>query len=277
MAIVQILDRPGRRLFKISYAPYRSETDQSGPLSGMEAGALSRTAKRSGAGVPGVLPSRDNSLTGAHRMKIYSRALALFLLLLFGALPLLAGTSIVYRWVLTGLPMPKLQKILVLGLTENYILRQDFEDEMETQLIKYGVQGVKSHMVLPPRNEMMEGELKQRIKESTLDAVLVVRPVAVRKETEEVVTGGFYSPPPGYYNFWPYWNVAYTQAIATTSYLRENTIVRAECNIYYTKDEKLLWSGESDTLYEKNFEKMGKSYAKTLVKQLKKDGVIGKK
>jgi len=49
----------------------------------------------------------------------------------------------------------------------------------------------------------MEGELKQRIKESSLDSVLVVRPKAVRTETEEVVTGGIYMPPPGYYMFWP--------------------------------------------------------------------------
>ena len=41
-------------------------------------------------------------------------------------------------------------------------------------------------------------------------AVLVVRPKEVRQESEEVVTGGFYVPPPGYYNFWPYWNLAYT-------------------------------------------------------------------
>jgi len=41
---------------------------------------------------------------------------------------------------------------------------------------KYSVEGIQSYMVLPPGNEMMEGELKQRIKESSLDSVLVVRP-----------------------------------------------------------------------------------------------------
>jgi len=66
---------------------------------------------------------------------------------------------------------------------------------MEKLLEKYSVEGIQSYMVLPPRNEMMEGELKQRIKESSLDSVLVVRPKAVRTETEEVVTGGIYMPP----------------------------------------------------------------------------------
>jgi hypothetical protein len=29
----------------------------------------------------------------------------------------------------------------------------------------------------------------------------------------------------------------------------------------HVKDKKLIWSGESDTMLEKSFEKMGKGYA----------------
>ena len=123
----------------------------------------------------------------------------------------------------------------------------------------------------------MEGEMKERIKEGGYDAVLVVRPRAVRKETEEVVTGAAYAPPPGYYTFWPYWQAAYRDVYATSSYLKENTIVRAEFNLYNARDEKLLFNGESDTVYSKDFEKLGKNYAKMIVNQLKKDKVIGKK
>jgi hypothetical protein len=50
-----------------------------------------------------------------------------------------------------------------------------------------------------------------------------------------------------------------------------------EFNLYNTKTEKLIWSGETDTVYSKDFEKLGKEYAKTLVSQLKKDKVIKKK
>lgn len=210
-------------------------------------------------------------------MKLFVRSLALLAILTLATLPLVADSKIVHRWVLTGLPMPRLNKILVIAVLENYLIRQEFEDEMEKLLAKSGVEGIKSHMVLPPRNEMMEGELKQRIKESTLDGVLVIRPKAVRKETEEVITGGIYVPPPGYYNFWPYWNMAYGNFYPTSSYTQQNTVVRAEFNLYNTKDEKLLWSGETDTVYSKDFEKLGKSYAKMLVNQLKRDKVIGKK
>jgi len=190
--------------------------------------------------------------------------------------PLLAHTKIVHSWVLGGEPMPKFKKILVIAVMENYLIRQEFEDEMERLLAKSGIEGIRSHMVLPPRNELMEGELKQRIKEADYDAVLVIRPKAFRKETEEVGTKAIYMPPTVYQSFWPYWDMAFKQYSTKGSYLKENTIVSAEFNLYRTADETLLWSGETDTVYSKNFEKLAKEYANTLVKQLKKDKVIPK-
>jgi hypothetical protein len=213
----------------------------------------------------------SRSLTG-RLFALFPIAVTLFM---FVVAPLSASTKIIHRWVLTGQPMPKLKKILVIAVLENYLIRQHLEDEMEKLLAKSGVEGVKSHMVLSPRNELMEGELKQRIKESDWGGVLVIRPKASRQETKEVVTSTFYMPPPGYYTFWPYWNMTYSQ-FSTTSYMEENTIVSAEFNLYNTEDEKLLWSGETDTVYSKDFGKLGKEYAGALVRQLKKDKVIGK-
>jgi len=210
-------------------------------------------------------------------MKFCLRGGALITVLFLAALPLLASTKIIHRWVLTGEPMSQFHRMLVASIMENYVIRQEFEDQMKKLLANCSVEGVQSYMVLPPRNEMMEGELKQRIKESSLDSVLVVRPKSVRTETQEVVTGGIYVPPPGYYTFWPYWNMAYTDFYPTSSYTKENVVVRVEFNLYSTKDEKLVWSGETATVYSKDFEKLAKNYAQTLVKQLQKDKIIRKK
>ena len=206
-----------------------------------------------------------------------TRVCLLGLMFVLFVLPLFADTDFVHRWVLTGVAMPKFTKVMVISIMENYLIRQAFEDETKRLLEKNGLQAVQSYMVLPPKNEMSEGELRQRIKESVLDGVIVVRPKDARKETEEVVTGGIWVPPPGYYSFYPYWNMAYGQFYATSWSTQENIIVRVEVNFYNVKDEKLVWSGETDTVYSKDFEKLGKDYAKTLVNRLKKDKVIGKK
>jgi hypothetical protein len=48
-------------------------------------------------------------------MKPRSRLIALVAILVLGALPLFAGTRIVFRWVLTGIPMPTVKKILIVA------------------------------------------------------------------------------------------------------------------------------------------------------------------
>ena len=206
--------------------------------------------------------------------------LAFAAILAFTTSPSWAGTKIVHRWVLTGEPMPKLERILVMAILENYLIRQELEDEMEVLLDKSGVTGIKSHMVLPSRDELAEGELKEHIKQGDFDSVLVIRPISERIETEEVgasFAGPYYVPPPGYYHLCPYSHLAWSQASLTGSYFQENTVVHAQFNLYSTKDEKLLWSGETDTVYSKDFKKLGREYAKAIVKQLKKDKVIGSK
>jgi hypothetical protein len=80
-------------------------------------------------------------------------------------------------------------------------------------------------------------------------------------------------PPLFYQNLWPYWDMALKQYSAKGSYLKEK-MVSAEDNLYRAKDETLLWSGETDSVYSKDFAKLGKTYASALVKQLKKDKII---
>jgi hypothetical protein len=188
----------------------------------------------------------------------------------------LAKTNFVQRWKTTEGPPPTIHKILVWSLTDNYIIRQHFEDEMEIQLHKAGAEGIKSHMVMPPANETSEDEIIQRIRESPLDSVMVVRPIdkrQVREDTAEMVA---YIPPmPYYYSFEPYWYYAY-RTTYTPGYIKESTIVQIETNIYSTKSEKLLWSGVSDTILKDEMEKNAKSLAKALVKQLKKDQFLPK-
>jgi hypothetical protein len=59
--------------------------------------------------------------------------------------------------------------------------------------------------------------------------------------------------------------------------LKESTIAQVETNIDNSKTEKLIWSGVSDTILQKDMEKDAKNLAKVLVKQLKKDGLLPQK
>ena len=202
---------------------------------------------------------------------------AALLFLLLTSLPLFATNKIAHRWILAGAPVLRVQRMLVVRIGENFLVRQQFEDEMKRLLAVHGVEGVQSYLFLPPKNDMMEGELKQRIKESSLDSILVIRAKAALKETDARATSVAYAPPSSYSNFWPFWNMAYGDPGPVSPDARENSLVRVEFNLFSTKDEKLVWSGETGVLKCKDFDRAGNVYARALVNQLKKDRIMRKK
>jgi hypothetical protein len=205
-------------------------------------------------------------------MRLSLRAGALIAMLSLVVLPVLASTKAIHHWVVSGIPMPQFHRMLVAGMLDNYVTRQEFEDQLKKLLAKYGVEGVQSYLILPPNNEMMERELKQRINESSLDSVLVIRPNQ-QTQAEDEVRKASYVPPADYYTFWPYWNATYGDFPANSSD-NHSTVVRLEFNLYSTKDERLVWSGETDAIHSKDFEKLGNEYAELLVSRLHKDKVI---
>lgn len=208
-------------------------------------------------------------------MRSSLRAGALIAMLSLVVLPVLASTRAIHRWVVSGIPVPQFHRMLVAGMLDNYVTRQEFEDQLKKLLAKYGVEGVQSYMILPPNNEMMERELKQRISESSLDSVLVIRPNAVA-QNENAFRKAAYVPPPGSFTFWPYWNATYGDFYPANSSNNGNTVVRMEFNLYSTKDERLVWSGESDAFHSKDFGKLGSEFAEMLVSHLHKDKVISR-
>jgi len=185
-----------------------------------------------------------------------------------------SGTKVINSWRSSG-PLPEFNKILVVTVFENYLIRQYLEDEMETLLASSGISGIKGHMVLPPRDEVSESELKQRLKDTDLEGVLVIRLKDIRNETDEVVSSP-YIPPVGYTTLGPYW-ANHVQMFHTTSHVTARTVVRVECNLYDVESEALLWSSETDTVYSKDFQKLAKEYARALVSRLRKDNVIAQK
>jgi hypothetical protein len=208
-------------------------------------------------------------------MRISLRAGALVAMLsLLLVLPVLASTRVIHRWIVASTPMPQFHRMLVAGMLDNYVTRQEFEDQLKKLLAKYGVEGVQSYMVLPPNNEMMEHELKQRIRESSLDSVLVIRPNVVGQDNKDAVSKASYVPPADSYTFWPYWNATYSDFYPANSSNNANTVVRLEFNLYSTNDDRLVWSGETNAIHSRDFEKLGNEYAEILVSRLHKDKII---
>ncbi len=75
--------------------------------------------------------------------------------------------------------------------------------------------------------------------------------------------GGFYS----YYGYgWP--------AVYDPGYLRTDTIVTVETNVYSVADDKLLWSGVSETMNPNHVARAVDDVANAVARELRRQGLV---
>jgi hypothetical protein len=78
---------------------------------------------------------------------------------------------------------------------------------------------------------------------------------------------GYYG---GFYGMYGYgWGAAYS-----TGYLRTDTIVSVETNLYQLDGDKLLWSGVTETFNPNEITKMVNEIADTVSKDLRSRGLL---
>jgi hypothetical protein len=132
-----------------------------------------------------------------------------------------------------------------------------------------------SILLRPDTSKIDLDYLRTQIREHQVDAVVVSRLVKVDKNVT-YIPGQNYVIPYGYYNsFYGYYGAVYQQ-VYTPDYLREDTTVRIETNLYATTppDGELIWTGTSDTFNPKSAHKVIDALVKLVVKELEKEAVL---
>lgn len=169
------------------------------------------------------------------------------------------------------------RKVLVIGLAENERNRNIFEEAMEKQLAAHHVECKLGSKTLPPDPKSVDQDaLKQQVKATGADLVLVTRVIGVDKETQYVPGSTYYAPAPGYYGFYGYYYSSYA-TVSDPGYLREYQIVKVETNVYDVATEKLVWSGVSHTEDPSSVTQTIDEVSATFVEALVADKIIGSK
>jgi hypothetical protein len=209
-------------------------------------------------------------------------AAALISALTFCALAILPvahakAVKLLMSWKNPAYSGQKPHRILVIGMSENPEIRTDFEDDLSTALAKDGIEAVPGNSVLLRTHsaELDPDCLKGQIREFKIDAALVSRPVKVDKKTT-YIPGHSYAVPYAYYHsFYGYYGTVYRQ-VYSPDYLREDTTVRIETNLYATTaaDGELIWTGTSDSFNPKSAQKIIDGVVKLIAKELKKQKIL---
>ena len=166
----------------------------------------------------------------------------------------------------------KFNDVLVLSLNVNDSKRRLFETGFLAELDKRGVESSASYELLPDHADLEKETIKTAIASTSIDGVLVMRQVKVKKEDRYVPPRMDYIGDPYYGSFYGYYG--HFAPIYTPGYMTEDTIVHLEVNLYAVDGEKLVWSGKTETFNPKDANTYVGDAAGTIIGQLAKDGLI---
>jgi hypothetical protein len=193
--------------------------------------------------------------------------LMLPILLMLGCTP---ATTLKSSWrdPDTQVKMGQFTKVLVVAFVKNESSRRIVEDDL-VKLLK--AKGIASYQYLGQNSKLTETELAAKIQEDSFDGALVMRLIDKEKETEYVPGTGTY---PSYYRgFGSYYGSAYG-GYYDPGYYKENKIYSVETNLYSLKENKLIWSGVTNTVNPTDLDKTIEQIAKVLTEEMKKQGFL---
>jgi len=204
---------------------------------------------------------------------------SLMLALILTVAPFASGksTKLVASWKNPEYSGPRFHRILVLGMSAKPGVRADFEDALSKLVSGSGVEAIPGNTILlrPEDTKLDLNYLKSQVKTFKIDAVIVSRLVKVDKQTTYIPGSAYVVPYPYYSSFYGYYGAVYP-VVYSPDYLREDTTVRVETNVYaVTSGEgELAWTGVSDTFNPSSADKAIDSVTKLVVKELQKDGIL---
>jgi hypothetical protein len=172
-----------------------------------------------------------------------------------------ASTSLVSTWRDPAVSSIHFDKVLVVMPSRDPAQRHSAEDELVRQLAPG--RATPSYTLFR-ENELGDREgLKQRAHEMGFDGLVVFRIAQVEKEATWV-PGSYWGP---YYAIggWPYWD---------PGYVRTDTVVYVETDVYSVGDDRLVWAARSKTYDPRSLRSLVDEVSKSVSKQMKKQGLI---
>ncbi len=193
--------------------------------------------------------------------------ISLFVLLGFLAGCSLNNTRMIQSWANPELKAQPIHfnKILVVAVAPSDTERRSAEDAMAARI---GPKATPAYSVLSEAEVKDPAASKARIQAAGFDGVILLRWLGFRTE-KEVMGSPTYSP------LWDQYSYSWT-------YMQESTVVQwkilqLETRIFSAADEKLIWSGTTETVEPGSIPKLINDVAGVVKKQLAKQGLLPSK
>ncbi|HVT10271.1 MAG TPA: hypothetical protein VHO67_22580 [Polyangia bacterium] len=173
-----------------------------------------------------------------------------------------ATTDMTSTWTDPSAKGAALSKVAVLCMTKDAGLRRIAEDTAASHLT--GAQAIPSYQILGDADLRDREGVKAKLRAAGVNGVLVMRLTGVN---EQVTPVDPYATFDGYYDF-------AGAGVFAPGYLQTDTIVHMVSNLYDLNQNKLIWSGTSQTFDPASAKQFMGDVSKAVAKSLEKDRLI---
>ena len=165
--------------------------------------------------------------------------------------------------------------ILIIGVSEQPVVRRLFEDTFVKELAALGVSAKSSYQILTDDQISSKDALDAAIKAQSMSAVLVTRVIGV----DEINT---YTPPTytytpstfdrRYKDYHSYFNHAVQ--VATPGYWDKYEVLKLESNLYDSASQQLIWSIQSESFDPRSASQLIDDQITVSIESLRNTGLI---
>jgi hypothetical protein len=188
---------------------------------------------------------------------------------------LLAGcgyTTIDNVWRQPGAITPR-QRIAVVAVTKDELLKRSFEDHFVEVLKKRGNQAVAGYTFMSQAVECDSTAVCSALADQGFDGILTARVVSTDKQVNYVPGSTTYVPETAYTAYHRYYYTVYREE-TTPGYETERQFVRVETNLYDANDLHLLWAASTTTERQPEVMTNIKDYSKVVIDDMAKHSLI---
>ena len=206
-----------------------------------------------------------------------------FMLLLVGSMLALSGCSkphLVSSWSQPDYSGPTLKKIMIVGVSDNDLMRRVYEDNFVKTLKTEGVDAVASYTLV----EKFADDKDQNVKllkaaagKISADSVLVTSVSSVDRDDQYIPGSTVYvsnrGSALGMYGMHGYYGYSY-DVVNSAGYTVENTTVKMQSAVFSAADGTMLWSGATSDLNPDSAAEVVTANIKLVNNALKASGLL---
>lgn len=183
-----------------------------------------------------------------------------------------SSTRFTQVWKDESLTKWEFKKVAVAAINPNESIRRVAEDQMAASVRAHGLEARGISSIVAPDKLRDKDHVKSVLQADGYDAIITMRLVG-RDEKTSYVPGTVYSVPVGHYSAWGYYGYGWT-SVYEPGYLVQNTYVTIETNVYSLKDEKLVWSGTSESADPSSAQDLVKEISREAYYEMQKQGLV---